>query len=107
MPALPPISATPRTSPSRHSQSSVALGYTTHPHNDRRSSSHTNGTSWLHSVEGVEQRSSVAAAGKLELSPLQLQVTELFTELGRMRAVVGHLEAERASQDIWLKERYT
>ena len=36
---------------------------------------------------------------------LVIKVTELSAELGRMKAVLGHLEAERTSQDVWLKER--
>lgn len=36
---------------------------------------------------------------------LVVKVTELSAELGRMKAVIGHLEAERTSQDVWLKER--
>ena len=34
-----------------------------------------------------------------------VKVTELSAEFSRMKAVLGHLEAERTSQDVWLKER--
>lgn len=37
---------------------------------------------------------------------LVVTVTELSAELSRMKAVIGHLEAERTSQDVWLKERW-
>ena len=37
---------------------------------------------------------------------MTVKMNELYAELSRMKAVVGHLEAERTSQDVWLKERY-
>lgn len=51
------------------------------------------------SVEDFEHR----AASSRELD---CKVAELFTELSRLRAIVGHLEAERTNQDVWLKERW-
>ena len=52
----------------------------------------------LHSDQDHEQWASS--------KELVVKVTELNAELGRMKAVIGRLEAERTSQDVWLKERW-
>ena len=54
----------------------------------------------LHSESSGDRYEQLASSKELVV-----KVTELSTELSRMKAVLGHLEAERTSQDVWLKER--
>ena len=93
VPVLPPIS-TAAGSPSRHTPTLTT--HKTKPHFEQNSQSSLRAVP-LHS-EDQEQW----ASGK----ELVVKVTELTAELGRMKAVIGHLEAERTSQDVWLKERW-
>lgn len=95
MPALPPI-PTATASPSRHPPPVARRGVQNKPHVEQRSNS-LRTVAMLHSVEDFEQRTN---------DELAVKVTELSSELSRMKAAVGHLEAERTSQDVWLKERY-
>ena len=54
----------------------------------------------LHSESSGDRYEQLASSKELVV-----KVTELSAELSRMKAVLGHLEAERTSQDVWLKER--
>lgn len=51
------------------------------------------------SVEAFECRA-------LSSRELECKVAELYAELSRLRTIIGHLEAERTNQDVWLKERW-
>ena len=99
VPVLPPISTTAGSnSPSRHTPSLTA--HRSRPHLDQHSQGGLRTT--LHSTESTEDHPREQWASNKELV---VKVTELSAELGRMKAVIGHLEAERSSQDVWLKER--
>lgn len=56
----------------------------------------------LHSESSGDRHEVQWASGK----ELVVKVTKLSAELSRTKAVLGHLEAERTSQDVWLKERW-
>ena len=70
------------------------------PHLDQHSQGSLRTT--LHS-ESEDHRHEQWASGGIK--ELVAKVTELSAELSRMKAVIGQLDAERTSQEVWLKER--